>query len=319
MTVRPPHRVVALAYPGVALFELSAVVEVFGLPRPELDVPWWYSLQVCAIKPGKQPTAGGISLDVSLGLETLATADTVILPCWPVDDPVPQPVLDGLLAAHERGARIVSICSGAFALAATGLLDGRRAATHWLYADILARRYPRVVVDPNVLYVDDDRLLTAAGSAAAIDMCLHLIRKDLGGAVANQVARRLVIAPHRDGGQAQFIDQPVAHADDDRIHDVVAWLNADVASQVTVTDLARRAHLSGRQFTRRFRIVTGQSPMEWLISRRVALSLQLLESGDDPIEQIAAAVGFATATTFRHHFRIRMQTSPTAYRYGFRR
>jgi AraC family transcriptional activator FtrA len=309
---------VALAYPGVALFELSVVVEVFGLSRPELDVPWWYSLSVCAINPGRQATAGGIGLDVSLGLETLTTADTVVLPCWPVDEPVPPLVQDALHASYDRGSRIVSICSGAFALAAAGLLDGRRAATHWLYAEKLARRYPQVIVDPNVLYVDDDKVLTAAGSAAAIDMCLHLIRKDLGAAVANQVARRLVVPPHRDGGQAQFIDQPVATEDDNRIHDVVAWLSADVARHVVVADLAARAHLSERQFTRRFRDVTGQSPMDWLIGRRVAASLQLLESGDDTIEQIAAAVGFATGMIFRHHFRIRMSTSPSAYRRAFR-
>lgn len=312
------HRVAALAYPGVALFELSVVVEVFGLPRPELDVPWWYSLQVCAINPGRQSTAGGIELDVHLGLDTLSAADTVILPCWRVEDDVPDSVRNALIGACQRGARLVSICSGAFALAATGLLDGRRAATHWLHADLLATRYPLIDVDPNVLYVDDDRLLTAAGSAAAIDVCLHLIRKDHGASVANQVARRLVVQPHRDGGQAQFIDQPVGTEDDCRIHDVIAWLTTDVARQVSIADLAARAHLSERQFNRRFREVVGESPMEWLIGRRVAASLALLESGDDAIERVATTVGFATATTFRHHFRIRMRTSPTAYRRAFR-
>jgi AraC family transcriptional activator FtrA len=312
------HRVVALTYPGVALFELSVVTEVFGLDRPELDVPWWYDLRVCAIEPGTQPTAAGIGLHVPLGLDTLATADTVVLPCWPVPDPVPDVALTALRSAYQRGARVVSVCSGAFALAATGLLDGRRAATHWRYAAELARRYPAITVDPDVLYVDDDRLLTAAGSAAAIDLCLHLVRKDHGAAIANQVARRLVVPPHRGGGQAQFIEVPVAGDDDARIHDVIAWLNRDVAHPAGVAELAARAHLSQRQFTRRFREVTGESPMDWLIGQRVAASLPLLEAGDDPVERIAGTVGFATAATFRHHFRGRMHTSPTAYRRAFR-
>ena len=313
------HRVVALACPGVALFELSAVVEVFGLARPELDVPWWYAMEVCAIQPGRQKTHGGMAIHVRHGLSAMKTADTVILPCWPVDQEVPHAVTAALLAAHHRGARLVSICSGAFALAATGLLDGRRVATHWRYADKLARRYPLVDVDPEVLYVDDDdRLLTAAGSAAAIDLCLHLVRKDHGAFVANQVARRLVVQPHRDGGQAQYMDQPVASDDDSRIHEVIGSLDADIAQPVAVADLAARAHLSTRQFSRRFHQVTGESPIEWLIGRRVAASLPLLESGDDSIDRVAGLVGFATVTTFRHHFRLRMHTSPTAYRRAFR-
>lgn len=314
------HRVVALAYPGMAPFELSVVVEVFGLPRPEVEVAGWYTLRVCAVRPGVQPAVGGIGIEVALGLEVMSDAGTVIVPGWPVDQEVPRALTIALVAARERGARLVSICSGAFVLAAAGLLDGRRAATHWRYADTLARRHPRVIVDPNVLYVDDDdRLLTSAGSAAGIDLCLHLVRTDHGAVVANQVARRLVVPPHRDGGQAQYIDRPVAAEDDSRIHDVVAWLAADVGRPVSVAGLAARAHLSPRQFSRRFRHVTGESPMEWLIGRRVAASLPLLESGDGSVERVAAAVGFATATTFRHHFRARMRTSPTSYRRAFAR
>ena len=319
MAATRAHRVVALAYSGVALFELSSVVEVFGLSRPELDVPWWYAMDVCAIVPGLQKTNGGMAIAVDQGLDAMARADTVVVPCWPVDDDVPEAVQLALRAAYDRGARLVSICSGAFALAAAGLLDGRRAATHWLYADKLAQRYPGVNVDPEVLYVDDDdRLLTAAGSAAAIDLCLHLVRKDHGASVANQVARRLVVQPHRDGGQAQYMDQPVARDDDSRIHEVIGWLDADIARSVSVSDLASRAHLSTRQFSRRFHQVTGESPMGWLINRRVAASLRLLESGDDAIDKVAGMVGFATVTTFRRHFRDRMHTSPTAYRRAFR-
>jgi AraC family transcriptional activator FtrA len=308
----------ALAYPGMAPFELGVVVEVFGLPRPELDLPSWYRLEVCAVTPGPQPAVGGISIEVQHGLEILAEADTVVVPGWPIEDEVPEVLQQQIRAAHARGARIVSICSGAFVLAATGLLDGRRAATHWRYADRLAERYPAVKVDRDVLYVDEGELLSSAGSAAGIDLCLHLVRADHGAAIANQVARRLVTPPHRDGGQAQYIEAPVAADDDSRIHDVIAWLERDLARTVSVGDLAARAHLSERQFTRRFRDVTGESPNEWLIGQRIAASLALLEAGDDPVERVATAVGFQTVVTFRHHFRSRLQTSPTAYRKAFR-
>lgn len=311
------HRVAVLTYPGVALFELSVVIEVFALPRPELTVPWWYDLEVCAIEPGRQATLG-LSLEVSKGLDAFAAAETVIVPCWPPDRPVPETVRNALLDVHDGGGRLVSICSGAFALAATGLLDGRTVATHWMHAGALARAYPRVRVDPGVLYVDDDRVLTAAGSAAAIDMCLHLVRKDHGAAIANQVARRLVVPPHRDGGQAQFVESPVAVDGDDLVHDVIAWAEHNLGQPISVSVLARRAHLSERQFTRRFRQITGASPMDWLTGRRVAASLALLESGDDPVEYIAATVGFATAQTYRYHFRARIKTTPIGYRRTFR-
>ena len=229
-----PHRVVALAYPGMSPFELGVVVEVFGLPRPELDVPAWYRLDVCAVRPGAQPAVGGISIDVPHGLELLDRADTVVVPGWPVADEVPLQLLQAIRAAAARGARVVSICSGAFVLAAAGLLDGRRAATHWRYADQLARAYPAVLVDREVLYVDDDLILTSAGSAAGIDLCLHLVRKDHGAVIANHVARRLVMPPHRDGGQAQYVERPVAGDDDSRIHDVIAWLSSDLSRQATV-------------------------------------------------------------------------------------
>lgn len=311
------HRVAVLTYPGVALFELSVVIEVFGLPRPELQVPWWYELDVCAIEPGRQPTLG-LALHVDCGLDAFAAADTAILPCWPAGRPVPSAVCDALLNVHARGGRLVSICSGAFALAATGLLDGRTAATHWMHASALARAHPRVRVDAGVLYVDDGQILTAAGSAAAIDMCLHLVRKDHGAAIANQVARRLVVPPHREGGQAQFVESPVAADGDSDIHSAIGWAESNLARSMSVSDLARFAHLSERQFNRRFRQVTGASPMDWLISRRIAASLAYLEQGDDPVEHVAIAVGFATAQTYRHHFRMRMKTTPQAYRRAFR-
>jgi AraC family transcriptional activator FtrA len=212
----------------------------------------------------------------------------------------------------------VSICSGAFALAAAGLLDGRRAATHWRYADELALRYPAVKVDASVLYVDDGDVLTSAGSAAGLDLCLHLVRQDFGAAVANTVARRLVVQPHRAGGQAQFIESPVAPVpDDDRVVATMDWALSHLDTAMTVDDLARRAHLSTRSFLRHFQRSTGTSPMRWLIAQRVQASLALLESTANSVDQVAAAVGFDTATTFRHHFTRAMRTSPTAYRRAF--
>ena len=319
MTVaRRRHHIAALAYPGMAPFELAIVIEVFGLERPELDVPNWYSVEVCAVEPGEHPAVGGITLAVSYGLDRMARADTVIIPGWPVDRPVPATLTAAVRGAHRRGSRVVSICSGAFVLAAAGLLDGRRAATHWQYAERLARCYPAVRVDRDVLYVDDGDVLTSAGSAAGIDMCLHLIRRDHGAAVANQVARRLVVPAHRDGGQAQFVERPVAVGNDARIHDVIAWMEHALTEPVTIAALARRAHLSERHFTRRFREVTGQSPLEWLLARRVDRSLELLERSAQSIDEIATVAGFANATTYRLHFRQRMNTTPSQYRRAFR-
>jgi AraC family transcriptional activator FtrA len=303
----------------MAPFELSVVIEVFGLDRPELGIPGWYTLDVFTTRPGLLPAVGGVAIQVSSGLDAVGRADTVIVPGWRIADPVPVELINALRGAHERGARIVSICSGAFVLAATGLLDGRRAATHWQYAGRLAERYPAVDVDPAVLFIDHGDVLTSAGSAAGIDLCLHLIRRDHGAAVANHVARRLVVPPVRDGGQAQYVENPVAHEDDDRIHDVIGWLTADLRRPVTLSVLAARANLSERQFARRFRGVTGTSPIDWIINRRVHASLPLLETGDDSVEQVGTAVGFPSAVIFRKHFRAKMRTTPTAYRRAFRR
>jgi AraC family transcriptional regulator, transcriptional activator FtrA len=317
--IAPRHHIAALAYPGMAPFELAIVIEVFGLDRPELDVTSWYTVDVCAVEPGEHPAVGGITLAVPHGLERLGHAETVIIPGWPVDQPVPEALCAALRRAHDRGSRVVSICSGAFVLAAAGLLDGRRAATHWQYAERLARAYPAVHVDREVLYVDDGDVLTSAGSAAGIDLCLHLIRRDHGATVANQVARRLVVPAHRDGGQSQYVERPVAVGNDARIHDVIAWLERSLTEPVSIGALARRAHLSERHFTRRFREVTGQSPIEWLLARRVDRSLELLERSEQSIDEIATVAGFANATTYRLHFRHRMNTTPSQYRRAFRR
>src|SRR4051812_40148199 len=310
------HRVVALTAPGIAPFELGCVVEVFGLRRPELDVPWWYELQVAAETPGPLPaTAGGFSFFVEHGLEALADADTIIVPGWYGDPSVP--VVEAVRAAHARGARLVSICSGVFLIAATGLLDGLRAATHWRYAAELAERHPEISVDAGVLYVDNGSVLTSAGSAAGIDLCLHIVRRDHGSAIANAVARRLVIPPHRDGGQAQLIEQPVpAYPGDDPIAAVMAWALERIAEPLDLATLAGRAYMSVRTFSRRFQRANGVSPGRWLIEQRVRASLALLEGGE-PIEAVATRVGFGTAAAYRHHFAAIMRTTPTAYRRAF--
>ncbi len=312
------HRVTVLLYDGMSAFELGIVTEVFGLPRPELDVDW-YDVTVCAPAP-EVAMLGRAVIRTPYGLSAFASGDTLIVPG--VSDVHAQPspeLVAALRTAHRRGARIVSICSGAFALAGAGLLDGCRAATHWRYAELLARRYPSVTVDADVLYVDGGQVLTSAGSAAGLDLCLHLVRADHGAAIANAVARRLVISPHRSGGQAQFIEAPVvAEADDDRIVRTMEWAMSHLDTAITVDELARRAHMSTRSYLRHFRQCSGTSPMRWLIERRVQASLELLEATDASIEEIASATGFATATTYRHHFNAAMRTSPTAYRRSFR-
>ncbi|MEU8422083.1 transcriptional regulator FtrA [Micromonospora sp. NPDC048835] len=313
------HPVAVLAYPGMSVFETGIVTEVFGLARPEFDVDW-YDLVVCAEQPGPVPVVGGASLHTPYGLAELAAARTVIVPGVPdvTADPSPE-LTTALRLAHRRGARIMSICSGAFALAGAGLLDGRRATTHWRYAELLARRYPRVEVDADVLYLDDGDLLTSAGSAAGLDLCVHVIRRDHGAAIANAVARRLVIPPHRDGGQAQFVEAPVpADPDDDRIAVSIDWALAHLAEPLSVAQLAERAHMSSRTYLRHFARATGTSPIRWLVDQRIRASLTLLEETDAAVEQVARAVGFDTPVTYRHHFGRAMLTSPSAYRRAFR-
>ncbi|MEU5831146.1 transcriptional regulator FtrA [Micromonospora tulbaghiae] len=309
-----------LAYEGMSVFETGIVTEVFGLPRPEFDVPW-YELTVCAETPGTVRLVGGATLHTGHGLDAFAAAGTLIVPGVADVHADPTPALTGALrAAHRRGARIVSICSGAFALAGAGLLDGRRATTHWRYADLLARRHPAVRVDPDVLYVDDGDILTSAGSAAGLDLCVHLVRRDHGPTIANAVARRLVVPPHREGGQAQFIEAPVpGDPEDDRLAASMSWALANLDTPITVDRLARQAHMSARTYLRHFARATGTTPIRWLIDRRVQASLPLLETTTVPIEEVATTVGFETAATFRHHFTAAMRTSPSAYRRAFTR
>ncbi|WP_446685002.1 DJ-1/PfpI family protein [Kitasatospora kifunensis] len=319
------HTVAVYAFEGMAPFELGVVVEVFALARPELAgllAAPWYGLKVCADRPGQPLGAvGGFFLTAQHGLDELAAADTVIV--VGVANAFTAEVSPGLIAAlrtaHERGARIVSICSGAFALAAAGLLDGKEATTHWRYADLLQQRHPAVRVNPDVLYVDHGDLLTSAGSAAGIDLCLHLVRTDHGAKVANTVARRFVVPPHRDGGQAQFIQAavPPVEAAEDGVARSMQWALDHLAAPLSVTLLARAARMSDRSYLRHFTARNGTSPMRWVITQRIAASLPLLEALDGTVEEIAAAVGFESAATYRHHFGRTMRTSPTAYRRSF--
>lgn len=306
-----------LAYDGVATFEYAITVEVFGLARPEFPV--WYDFSVCAIETGPLRALGGVVIEADGGLELLEAADIIIAPGWKdfEDDP-PRPLIEALCAAHDRGARLVSICSGAFLLAATGLLDGRTATTHWLYADRFQKRFPSVRVDPNVLYVDNGGVLTSAGSSAGLDLCLHLVSRDFGAAAAARVARRLVIYPRREGGQMQFIDQPQAQNDESALSAIVSWLSANPAVEHTIASMAARAGMSRRTFARRFSQIYGQPPHAWLTSERVRQARTLLERTDRSIEAIAAETGLGSAATLRHHFRAHLATSPQAYRRRFR-
>ncbi len=313
------HTVAAIAFPNMGLFELSVPCEVFGIDRPELVDPW-YDFFVAATQPGPLSTGVGFTIETPYGLADLARADTIIVPAHDKVGAPPEALLEALRVAHRRGARVMSFCSGAFVLAAAGLLDGRGATTHWMYADELARRWPDVRVDPRVLYVDGgDGIYTSAGTAAGIDLCLHILRLDHGAEVANAVARRMVVPPHRDGGQAQYVDLPMPiQADDDPIGRTLGWMLEHLEEQVTVDELAARTHMSPRTFARRFRSVTGTTPHQWLLSQRILFAQRMLETGDDPIERIASRAGFGSAANLRHHFSREVSASPLAYRRTFR-
>lgn len=316
----PRHRVAAIATDRLAMFELSIVIEIFGLDRPELGDVAWYDLTVCAAEPPPLRATGGLVVDAPGDLDEVATADTVIVPSWrDAAETPPRPLLDAVVGAHRRGARVMSVCSGVFVLAAAGLLDGRRATTHWRYAAALAARYPTITVDPGVLYVDEGDVLTSAGSSAGIDLCLHVVRRDHGAEVANEVARRLVMAPHRDGGQAQFLPEPVRPpADGDGPLDrSCRWALAHLAEPITVDDLARRVHMSPRSYARWFRRDVGTSPGRWLTHQRVLAAQRLLETTALGIDAVALGTGLGTASNLRHHFRRVVGTTPTAYRARF--
>lgn len=314
---RDPGLVAVLAYDGLCTFEFGIAVEIFGLPRPEFDFPW-YRHRIVAVDPGPMRALGGIQVIADAGLEALSEARTIIVPGWrDRNERPPQPLIDALRTAHSRGARLLSICSGVFVLAATGLLDGQRATTHWRYTDELAARFPEIAVDPAVLYVDSGQLITSAGSAAGIDACLHLVERDFGAHIANSVARRLVMAPQRSGGQAQFIPAPVAQAPRDDLSALLEWARQHLSEPLTVSQLAVRALMSERTFLRRFSDATGMTPKRWLQHARMAQARMLLESTALSSEQIAERCGFTSAESFRVAFRKVVGLAPSFYRERF--
>ncbi|MGY1855275.1 helix-turn-helix domain-containing protein [Modestobacter sp. SYSU DS0290] len=302
----------------VGSFGLGVASEVFGYDRRHLGLPR-FDFALAAVRPGPVRTDTGIGLTVEHGLERVAASDIVLVTSWEdLAQPSPPELLAALVAAHDRGAQLVSHCSGAFVLARAGLLDGRRATTHWRMAGELAARFPRVQVDPAVLYVDAGRIITGAGTASGIDAMLHLVRREWGATAANALARDMVVPPHRDGGQAQFIDEPVARYEDDLLGVVLEWARAHLAEEITVEVLARRALMSPRSFARRFKATTGTTPHAWLLAQRLAAAESLLEGSDAPVEEIARLVGFGTAAGLREQFGRRRGVSPRAYRQTFR-
>ena len=312
-----PGLVAILAYDGLCTFEFGIAVEIFGLPRPEFEFPW-YRHCIVGLDDGPMRAMGGIQVLADAGLERLAEARTIIIPGWrDRAEAPPERLLTALHEAHERGARLVSICSGVFVLAASGLLDGRRATTHWRYAEELARRFPAIDVDPDVLYVDAGLLISSAGSAAGIDACLHLVARDFGTQVANSVARRLVMSPQRAGGQAQFIPAPVARAPRNDLSALMQWARQHLHEPLEVSQLARRAAMSERTFLRRFTEATGMTPKAWLQHERLARARELLESGTDGSERIAELCGFRSVESFRVAFRNAVGLPPSAYRERF--
>lgn len=314
---RDPLNVVALAYDGLCTFEFGVAVELFGLARPEFDP--WYRFRVASAQPGTLRAVGGFTLEAPYSLRILDRAGTIIVPGWrEIDKPIPEAIRRKLRTAYQDGARILSVCSGAFVLAGAGLLDGKRATTHWKYAGKLASRYPNIQVDPDVLFVDEGQVLTSAGSAAGIDMGLHLIRRDFGAGAANSVARQLVVPPHRDGGQKQFIDTPVESDPEERaLSQLLDRVRGNLGSTHTVTNMAARARMSKRTFARRFKQATGTTPHRWLQHERVRLVQDLLESSKLSLEGIASRAGFADAQILRLHFRRVVGTTPSAYRRTF--
>ncbi|MEU6559496.1 GlxA family transcriptional regulator [Nocardia nova] len=303
------------------LYELSIPATVFGMPQPDLAHPW-FELRLCGTGERGRSAAPGFVLRSEHDLDDLVRADTVIV-SWVPDEvidenaPVPPDLVAALREAHAAGARMVSLCVGAFALAEAGLLDGRRATAHWMHTAQLAERYPKIDVDDSVLYVDDGDVLTSAGMTAGLDLCLHLVRCDLGAHVANQLARRMVVPAHRPGGQSQFIDLSVPAHDGEGLAPLLEWARARLDQPLTVEDLARRASVSPRTLYRRFQAATGTTPLQWLLNQRLARAQTLLESTTLPVERIAKLSGLGTSNNLRHHFLEQIGISPGGYRRSF--
>jgi AraC family transcriptional regulator, transcriptional activator FtrA len=315
---RGAHAVAIVACDGVTLFELGVACEIFGGGWSAVFGVPWYRSSVCAVTPGPLTVDAGFPMLTADGVERIRDADTVIVLPTVQYERFPAGLPEILRQAHARGSRIVSLCTGAFALAAAGLLDGRRATTHWAECGRLARRYPAVRVDPGVLFVDEGDILTSAGSAASIDLCLHVVRHDYGTHIATRLARQLVVPPQRDGGQAQYIEAPMPDLDSSSLlASTVQWLQEHLDEPITVEDLAARSAMSPRTFARRFLASTGTTPYRWLVRERVQLAQRLLEMSELPIDSVAEKSGFSTAANLRKHFGRAVHTSPQAYRRTF--
>jgi transcriptional regulator GlxA family with amidase domain len=310
--------VAAVVGSRIAGFELGILCQIFGLDRSDDHLPS-YDFVVCGPRPGPVPTTSGFAVEVAHDLDRVASADIVAVPAWPdLDDALDARICEALAAAHERGAELLSVCTGAFALAGAGLLDGRRATTHWQFVERLARKFPRVQVERDVLYVVDGPVLTSAGAAAGIDACLHLVRRLHGAATANAVARRMVVPAHREGGQAQYVELPLPDDPGDGMAELLDWIVEHLDEPLTVAALAGRARMSPRSFARHFRAATGTTPHRWLLDQRLQRAELLLETTAVAVDVIAHRVGFGSADTLRHHFARRRGTTPSTHRTAFR-
>ncbi|MEQ1735571.1 MAG: helix-turn-helix domain-containing protein [Rhodoglobus sp.] len=308
-------KVVLLAIPGVAPFEFGVICEVFGIDRSDTGGPT-FEFAIATATPGPVHTSLGFALTVDNDLSVAADADLIAVPAHDIEE-IDERFLDVIRAAEARDAWVLSVCSGAFALAQAGILDGRAATTHWMHTDRLAARYPKTRVDPDVLFVEDRKVVTSAGTAAGIDAALHIVRAEYGAAATNVIARRMVVPPQRDGGQSQYIDNPIAECKSDSFALVTEWMLQHLADDLTVDQLARRALMSSRTFARRFRAETGTTPAAWLNRQRLNSAQQQLEQTDDSLEHIAQNTGFGTAAVMRHHFVKVLNTSPQNYRRTF--
>jgi len=313
-----PPLVCVLAYNGMHLFEMGIASEIFGLPRPEFNA--WYDFKIVSSEPKSLNVLGGITIQASYDLTLLEKASLIIIPGWKAEGmPIPTPVKDALCKGFRNGARLASICSGVFLLAQCGFLTGKKATTHWKHSQKLSNLYPDVNVDEDVLYIDEGQILTSAGSAAGVDLCLHIVRQDFGSDIANQVARRLILPAYREGGQAQYISRPMPKERGGKIAPLLDKIRSNLNIEWTNEKMAQIAGLTPRTLLRRFKDTIGESPQNWLIGERIERTKELLETTSLSISELAETTGFVTPETLRHHFRRKVGTNPTQYKNGFNR